>query len=177
MRCIIRTDSPPYLPTIYNNDFQIFQSPGYVVIAPEMIHSARIIPLDGRPHLNQNLHQWLGDSRGHLDGNTLVVETTNFRPDDGVMFQNANPDDVQDHRAIHARRPDDTINYEFTVEDPKTWTQAVDGDDSVDQDRSGRADVRVRVPRRQLTTSSTCWPGARAREKNARVEPGAEAKR
>ena len=57
VRCIIRTDSPPYLPTIYNNDFQIFQSPGYVVIAPEMIHSARVIPLDGRPHLNKNLKQ------------------------------------------------------------------------------------------------------------------------
>src|SRR5207244_12310734 len=83
VRCIIRTDSPPYLPTIYNNDFQIFQSPGYVVIAPEMIHSARIIPLDKRPHLSPNLHQWLGDSRGQWEGNTLVVETTNFRTDDG----------------------------------------------------------------------------------------------
>src|SRR5438094_9663437 len=92
VRCIIRTDSPPYLPTIYNNDFQIFQSPGYVVIGPEMIHSARIIPLDGRPHLGKNLRQWLGDTRGHWEGNTLVIETTNFRPDDGVIFQNANPD-------------------------------------------------------------------------------------
>ena len=55
IRCIIRTDSPPYLPTIYNNDFQIYQSPGYVVIAPEMIHSARIIPLDGRPHIGPTL--------------------------------------------------------------------------------------------------------------------------
>ena len=86
VRCIIRTDSPPYLPTIYNNDFQIFQSPGYVVIGPEMIHSARIIPLDGRPHLGKNLRQWLGDTRGHWEGNTLVIETTNFRPDDGVIF-------------------------------------------------------------------------------------------
>src|SRR5881409_3576254 len=60
IRCIIRTDSPPYLPTIYNNDFQIYQSPGYVTIAPEMIHSARIIPLDGRPHLGSGLKQWLG---------------------------------------------------------------------------------------------------------------------
>src|SRR5689334_16169051 len=84
VRCIIRTDSPPYLPTIYNNDFQIFQSPGYVTIAPEMIHSARIIPLDGRPHLGKNLKQWLGDTRGHFEGNTLVIETTNFRTDDGT---------------------------------------------------------------------------------------------
>src|SRR5439155_11767156 len=91
VRCIIRTDSPPYLPTIYNNDFHIFQSPGYVVIAPEMIHSARIIPLDGRPHLGKNLKQWLGDTRGRFEGNTLVIETTNFRTDDGVTFQGSNP--------------------------------------------------------------------------------------
>src|SRR6202040_2816122 len=83
MRCIIRTDDPPYLPTIYNNDFQIFQSPGFVVIAPEMIHSARIIPLDGRPHLGKNLRQWLGDTRGRFDGGTLVIETTNFRTEIG----------------------------------------------------------------------------------------------
>ena len=86
IRCIIRTDSPPYLPTIYNNDFQIYQSPGYVVIAPEMIHSARMIPLDGRPHLGKNLKQWLGDTRGHFEGNTLVIETTNFRTDDGTVW-------------------------------------------------------------------------------------------
>src|SRR6266571_4320236 len=91
VQCIIRTDSPPYLPTIYNNDFQIFQSPGYVVISPEMIHSSRIIPLDGRPHLGKNLKQWLGDTRGHFEGNTLVIETTNFRTDDGVTFQGSSP--------------------------------------------------------------------------------------
>src|SRR2546421_5232529 len=89
VRCVIRTDSPPYLPTIYNNDFQIFQSPGFVVIAPEMIHSARVIPVDGRPHLTKNIKLWLGDTRGHWEGNTLVVETTNFRDDPGVIYQNA----------------------------------------------------------------------------------------
>jgi hypothetical protein len=122
VRCIIRTDSPPYLPTIYNNDFQIFQSPGYVVIAPEMIHSARVIPLDGRPHLNKNLKQWLGDSRGHFEGNTLVVETTNFRPDDGVVFQNANPETFRITERF-SRVDAKTINYEFRVEDPQTWTK------------------------------------------------------
>ena len=122
VRCIIRTDSPPYLPTIYNNDFQIFQSPGYVVIAPEMIHSARVIPLNGRPHINKNLHQWLGDSRGHFEGNTLVVETTNFRTDDGVIFQNANPETFKITERF-SRVDATTINYEFTVEDPKTWTR------------------------------------------------------
>ena len=122
VRCIIRTDSPPYLPTIYNNDFQIFQSPGYVVIGPEMIHSARVIPLDGRPHIGKNLRQWLGDSRGHWEGNTLVVETTNFRTDDGVVFQNANPETFRITERF-SRVDAKTLNYEFTVEDPKTWTK------------------------------------------------------
>jgi hypothetical protein len=122
VRCIIRTDSPPYLPLIYNNDFQIFQSPGYVAIAPEMIHSARIIPLDGRPHLGKNLRQWLGDTRGHWDGNTLVIETTNFRTDDDVIFQGA--DSATYHITERFTRVDaGTINYEFTVEDPATWTR------------------------------------------------------
>jgi hypothetical protein len=122
VRCIIRTDSPPYLPTIYNNDFQIVQSPGYVTIAPEMIHSARIIPVDGRPHLNNALRQWLGDSRGHWDGTTLVVETTNFRSDDGVIFQNANPATFKITERF-TRVAADSLNYEFTVEDPTTWTR------------------------------------------------------
>ena len=122
VQCIIRTDSPPYLPTIYNNDFQIFQSPGYVVIAPEMIHSARTIPLDRRPHLGRNLHQWLGDSRGHWEGDTLIVETTNFRTDDGVIFQNANPGTFKITERF-TRVDATTLNYEFTVEDPQTWTK------------------------------------------------------
>jgi hypothetical protein len=122
VRCIIRTDSPPYLPTIYNNDFQIFQSPGYVVIVPEMIHSARIIPMDGRPHIGKNLHQWLGDTRGRWEGNTLVIETTNFRPEDGVTFQNSNPATFRITERF-TRIDEKTINYEFTVEDPSTWTK------------------------------------------------------
>ena len=122
IRCIIRTDSPPYLPTIYNNDFQIFQSPGYVVIAPEMIHSARIIPMDGRPHLGKTLHQWLGDTRGHWDGNSLVIETTNFRTDDGVVYQGANPETYKITERFTRVAPD-TVNYEFTVSDPMTWTK------------------------------------------------------
>ena len=122
VRCIIRTDSPPYLPTIYNNDFQIFQSPGYVAIAPEMIHSARIIPVDGRPHIGSTLRQWLGDSRGHWDGNTLVVETSNFRTDQGVIFQDADPATFRITERF-TRVDAQTIHYEFTVEDPHTWTR------------------------------------------------------
>jgi hypothetical protein len=122
VRCIIRTDSPPYLPTIYNNNFQIFQSPGVVAIGPEMIHSARMIYVDGRPHLNRGLKQWLGDSRGRWDGATLVVETTNFRSDDGVIFQGANPATFRITERFTRVDPT-SINYEFTVEDPQTWTR------------------------------------------------------
>jgi hypothetical protein len=122
VRCIIRTDAPPYLPTIYNNDFQIFQSPGIVAISPEMIHSARMVYTDGRPHLNGSLHQWLGDSRGHWDGTTLVVETTNFRSDEGVIFQGANPESFRITERFTRVDPT-SINYEFTVEDPTTWTK------------------------------------------------------
>lgn len=122
VQCIIRSDSPPYLPNIYNNDFQIVQSPGIVAIAPEMIHSARIIPTDGQPHLAKNLHQWLGDSRGHWEGNTLVVETTNFRTDDGVIYQNANPATYRITERF-TRIDANNLSYEFTVEDPATWTR------------------------------------------------------
>jgi hypothetical protein len=122
VRCIIRTDSPPYLPTIYNNDFQIVQSPGVVAIAPEMIHSARIVYTDGRPHLSRGLRQWLGDSRGRWDGTTLVVETTNFRTDDGVLFLGANAATFKITERF-TRVDATSINYEFTVEDATTWTK------------------------------------------------------
>lgn len=122
VRCIIRTDLPPYLPTIYNNDFQIFQSPGYVVIVPEMIHSARIVPMDGRPHIGKNLHQWLGDTRGHWEGTTLVLETTNFGVEDRAIFQQANPATFRITERF-TRVDDKTINYEFTIADPMTWTK------------------------------------------------------
>ena len=122
MRCIIRTDRPPYLPIIYNNTFQVYQSPGFVVIHVEMIHSARVIPVDGRPHIGSTLRQWLGDSRGRWDGETLVVETTNFRSDDGVVYGNADPETfriVERFTRVSANR----IDYTFTVEDPRTWTR------------------------------------------------------
>src|SRR5437667_5677288 len=78
-RCLSMPQAgPPMLPANYNSNYQIVQTPGSVVILVEMIHDARIIPLDGSPHLPQNVRQWLGDSRGHWEGNTLVVDTTNF---------------------------------------------------------------------------------------------------
>jgi hypothetical protein len=119
-RCILFPDAPvPMLPNAYNNNYQIVESPGYVAIGMEMIHDVRVIPLDGRPHLPQNIRQWLGDPRGHWEGNTLVVETTNFT--DKTRFRNS----TRNMRLIErfTLRDADTLIYEFTVDDPATFTR------------------------------------------------------
>jgi hypothetical protein len=99
--------------------YQIFQSPGYVVLAMEVIHDARIIPLDGRPHLPQNIRQWNGDSRGRWDGNTLVVETRNFSSSSNFMGAGENLHLIE----RFTRVAPDTIKYEITLTDPTTWTK------------------------------------------------------
>lgn len=116
-RCITR--GLPMIPGPYNNNYQILQTPGYVVILHEMIHDARIVPLDGRPHANQNIRQWFGDSRGRWEGNTLVVDTTNFT--DKANFRGST-------QGLHlverfTRVDADTVRYEFTVDDPTTFTR------------------------------------------------------
>jgi hypothetical protein len=118
-RCIYMGGGPPMLPPAYNHTYQIVQSPGYVLILIEELHEARVIPLDGRPHAPQNVRSWLGDSRGHWEGNTLVIETTNFN--DKVAFQGSSQDLKVTERLT--RTGGETIQYEFTVEDPHTWTQ------------------------------------------------------
>ena len=122
MRCVVRNDRPPHLGGLYNNNFQIYQSPGYVVIQAEMIHSARVIPVDGRPPLGKTLRQWQGDARGHWEGNTLVVETGNFRTDEGAVYQNGKADSFKLVERF-TRTAADRIDYEFTVSDPATWTR------------------------------------------------------
>ncbi len=119
-RCLLwATAGPPMLPSFYNNNYQIVQAPGYVVIMVEMIHDARIIPLDGRGHLPPNMRQWMGDARGHWEGNTLVVDTTNFT--DRTRFRGS-ADKL--HLTERFTRVDaDTIVYEFTVDDPTTYTK------------------------------------------------------
>lgn len=103
----------------YSSNYQIFQSPGYVVVLQELIHEPRIIPLDGRPHLAPRAGQWLGDSRGHWEGHTLVVETTNFDPK--ASFRGSGPS----MRLIERYTPTDahTIDYQFTIDDPQTFTK------------------------------------------------------
>ncbi len=119
-RCLVwPTAGPPMLPSFYNNTYQIVQAPGYVAILVEMIHDVRIIPLDGRPHVPQNVREWLGDSRGHWEGNTLVVDTTNFT--DKTRFRGAT---ANMHLTERFTRIDaDTILYRFTVDDPETFTK------------------------------------------------------
>jgi hypothetical protein len=116
-RCLTR--GVPRLPGGYNNHFQIVQSAEYVVILIEMIHEARIIPLDGRPHLPGSTRQWLGDSRGRWEGDTLVVETTNFSDKTNFRGSGSGLHVVERFTRIDA----DTIDYQFTVTDPTTWTR------------------------------------------------------
>jgi hypothetical protein len=103
----------------YNNNNMIVQAPGYVAMYQEQIHEVRIIPLDGRPHLGQAIRPWLGDSRGRWEGNTLVVETTNFHPDTNYEGSGGNRKVIERFTRVDA----DTVLYEFTVNDPTTWTR------------------------------------------------------
>jgi hypothetical protein len=117
-RCIQGFNSgPPMTPGQYNNNVQILQTPGTVVILNEMIHNARIIPTDGRPHTT--LRQWSGDSRGHWEGDTLVVETINFRRETSLPGSTADTKVVERFTRVDS----DTLKYEFTVSDPNAYTQ------------------------------------------------------
>jgi hypothetical protein len=125
-RCILRPNSgPPMVPTGYNNNFELIQAPGYVVIFNEQIHDARIIPTDGRPHLPQNVRQWMGDSRGRWEGDTLVIDTTNFTGKAPFRGSGENMHLVE----RFTRTDPDTLLYEFTVEDPhsfaRPWTAQI----------------------------------------------------
>jgi len=117
-RCLIGLNAgPPMTPGAYNNNVQLLQTPGYVVILNEMVHSARIVPMDGRPH--GNIRQWKGDSRGHWEGDTLVVDTINFKRETNVAGTSANTHLIE----RFTRTGPDTLAYEFTVDDPTMWTK------------------------------------------------------
>ena len=117
-RCLLGFNSgPPMTPSVYNNNMQLFQTADHVVILNEMVHSARIIPLDGRGPLPEGLRQWVGDSRGSWEGDTLVVVTTNFLRETAFGGSSANLHLVERISRVDA----DTLRYEFTVSDPTTW--------------------------------------------------------
>jgi hypothetical protein len=133
-RCITWISSgPPMLPTFYNNNYQIVQTHDYLMILVEMIHDVRIIPLDGRPH--GNITQWMGDSRGRWEGNTLVVETTSFNGKRGwfgtPMTEGGGgrrPDAKMRVIERFTRTAPDILLYQFTIDDPGTYTKPWSGE-------------------------------------------------
>ena len=119
VRCILGfNQGPPMTPSAYNNNMQLFQTEDHVVILNEMIHDARIVPIDGRPGLSSDIRQWTGSSRGYWDGDTLVVETANRRDS---SFRGATRDLQLTERFTRADA--NTLVYEVTLDDPRTWTR------------------------------------------------------
>jgi hypothetical protein len=134
-RCISwGNEGPPMLGSTYNANLQIVQTPTTVAISHEIIHAVRVIPVDGRPHLAADLRQLGGDSRGHWEGDTLVVDTTNFTDRTNFRGPQATArQDVFSSRNLHVverfrRDGPDTIVYRFTVDDPSTWTRPWSGE-------------------------------------------------
>jgi len=121
-RCISRGLLSSMLPTLYNFGNEIVQGPGYVVIRNEMIHETRVIPTDGRPHVGKNIRTFMGDSVGHWEGNTLVVETTNFNGQIAVGG-GAPPTDQLKIVERFTRVAADELSYDATISDPGTWVR------------------------------------------------------
>ena len=126
-RCMLGFNAgPPMLPSAYNNNIQILQTPDHVVIFNEMVHDARIVPLGDVPHLPGAVRQWLGDSRGRWEGDTLVVESTNFTHKTGSFYTIARSyGSGETARLVErfTREDGDGLRYEFTVDDPATFTR------------------------------------------------------
>jgi hypothetical protein len=126
IRCISRGVTGSIFPVIYGNGQQIIQGPGYVTILQEMVHEARVIPLDGRPHTSQNIRSYMGDPRGHWEGNTLVVETTNFLGGKTGIGLNGGGTPTTDALKLterYERTGPNEIRYDVTIDDPKTYVR------------------------------------------------------
>jgi hypothetical protein len=124
-RCIVRgTSGPPMLPAGYSSNYQFIQTPEYVAILVEMIHDARIIPLEARPHLSPRIRHYLGDSRGRWEGNTLVVETTNFT--DKTNFRGSGQNLRVTERFTRVDKA--TLLYQFAVDDPQSFARPWSGE-------------------------------------------------
>jgi hypothetical protein len=118
-RCILGFNAgPPLTPGGYNQNMQVVQTRDYVVMVTEMVHTARIVPLDGRPRLNDRIRNWSGEARGQWEGDTLVIETTNFKPERGWRGASANMKLIERLTRLDA----ETLEYKYTVIDPDTWT-------------------------------------------------------
>jgi len=124
-RCISRGVAGSLLPAIYGNGTKIVQAPGYVVIQNEMIHESRVIPLGGRAHVGDGVREWMGDSRGHFEGDTLVIETTNLNQRTGVGGFGNGAVQSKDAKLVErlTRVDAQTLRYQLTVDDPTIYTR------------------------------------------------------
>lgn len=123
-RCLVSLNAgPPIIPSAYNNNIHVFQTPGSVAVFNEMIHNARIIPLDGRPQVGAGVKQWMGDSRGRWDRDTLVVETANFRQESAYRGASDALRVIERFTRVGL----DSLMYEFTMIDPATWVRPWSG--------------------------------------------------
>jgi hypothetical protein len=124
-RCLLGFNSgPPVMPSAYNNYLQVFQTPDHVVILTEMVHEVRIVPLDGRDRLSRKIPQWLGDGRGRWEGDTLVIETENFRPDRGMSMggRSVGPSERMKLTERLTRVDEGYLLYEYTYDDAEVYT-------------------------------------------------------
>jgi hypothetical protein len=119
-QCISRGLPGSMMPAIYGSSYQIHQGPGFVAIRYEMIHETRVIPLDARPHVGKSIRTYMGDARGHWEGDTLVVETTNFK--DQTAYRGANGATLRLIERFKAVGPD-TVEWSVTANDPSTWVR------------------------------------------------------
>jgi hypothetical protein len=159
IRCISR--DLPMLPTPNNNFVQILQGPGYVSLVYEMMHEFRLIPLDGRPHLDPRVRGYMGDSRGHWEGDTLVIDTTNF-----IGKSNFYGADENMHLTERFTRTDpDTLLYEFTVDDPSAFTRPWSGELPMRKTRETVFEYACHEGNYSMTD---ILAGARAAEKHTR---------
>jgi len=119
-RCISRGLPGSMMPAIYGSSYEIVQGPNFVAILYEMVHETRVIPLDGQPHVGKSIRAYMGDARGHWDGDTLVVETSNFK--DQIAYRNANAETLKLVERFTPTGPT-SVEWSVTVDDPTTWTR------------------------------------------------------
>ena len=169
VRCITRGLPGMMMPGIYNNGLQIVQSPGYVAIQKEMIHETRVIPTTERPPLGPNLKQWLGDARGHWEGDTLVVETANFNGRTSYRGSSANLNLVERYTRVGPN----AMEYRFTIDDPTTWAQPWTGMFHFGLDDEQYELVEYACHEGNYGMSNIL-SGARAREREAAAAAGEE---
>lgn len=162
-RCITRGLPGSMMPAIYGNGYQIVQGKGFVAITYEMIHETRVIPLDGRPHASATMRSHMGDARGRWEGDTLIVETTNFR--DESVYRGANAATLRLIERFTRIAPD-KVKWSVTVDDPSTWTQPWTFSMPLTQDDSGLEVLEYSCHEGNLGLMNIL-SGARADEKKA----------